>query len=252
MAESYGATTRPAFVQSAYDPNRYADHRVLYPPRSRTPSTWRRLCALPAQWISTRQNVVFHVLHVLATLVMAIVAWLLLLLGVLLLPLWRCLGPLVARIALCLVLQLASMDVHLYNSISPGGEHIYVSFAYSDTRSHARVLQTLLYLASAKIVLAAATSGVAVVFVLGSLLLLAHGCGVAWSQDPSLPRCLLGTVCLYSSIVLSHVLARAYRRGVQRLCCDYLDLYRFVYGYCMATAYHTPLQLMGFGHGQVV
>ncbi|OQR91718.1 hypothetical protein ACHHYP_04442 [Achlya hypogyna] len=256
----YG-TARPAaarytYVHGSYNPNRYADHRVLYPTRPRLSSCpWA--CALPAQWMTLR-FVLFHVANVVAAGVSAIISLVVILLFVLASPLESWLQPLMSRVVLFIVLQLASLDVHLYNSISPAGEHLYVSFALSDASIDYEVLRALVYFASVKILLVLSTSGLVLVVSAASL------AAIVLASTPSVEAMRLevsstvslwlvaGGTGLYVSGFLCHVLGRGYCDLLQRCCVDRLGMYKYVFGYCMSTLYHTPLHLMGFGSGQIV
>ncbi|OQS06114.1 hypothetical protein THRCLA_01807 [Thraustotheca clavata] len=242
------AWTRYTYINGPYDPNRYANQRVLYPTRRTCPQTWIEILVLPQQ-SSTFYYLLFHLANAIISTLSCVVASCIVVLYVVTIPLNCWIGALVARIALYVALKLSSFDAHLYNWMTPSGEHIYVSFAITNEIPEYDVFRALVYLAVVKFPVMLITSGIAVASIGASLLLVFK----AWFSTPSpLPLATMGLLYLYISCLLCHLLAWFYRWLVRKVCCHTLGLYRYVFGYRMSTRYHEPLHLMGFGTGQVV
>ncbi|RHY67955.1 hypothetical protein DYB30_003453 [Aphanomyces astaci] len=153
-----------------------------------------------------------------------------------------------------IVVLIANIDIRLYNSIAPQGQHIFV------TLSTARDFgATLLYFACVKPVVAVATTGIPL-----SLVVLS----VRWtvlstvafqeinsfqSSAPSIWPAVGGVGSIYLSVCVCRELAKKVCTTTRYVCCDHLDIYRYVYGLPIPMACQVPSHMMGvFGAGLIV
>ncbi|KAF0775720.1 hypothetical protein AaE_000579 [Aphanomyces astaci] len=244
----------PQSVYGGYDPNWYGT-RVALPRRRRRPDdgcgAFMNLCRSPR---ITFQLLTFQGLHAAFVVLACVAAWFIAVVCLLLsavsamcpmtLPSWLCWA----------VVLIANIDIRLYNSIAPQGQHIFV------TLSTARDFgATLLYFACVKPVVAVATTGIPL-----SLVVLS----VRWtvlstvafqeinsfqSSAPSIWPAVGGVGSIYLSVCVCRELAKKVCTTTRYVCCDHLDIYRYVYGLPIPMACQVPSHMMGvFGAGLIV
>ncbi|KAF0699777.1 Aste57867_9658 [Aphanomyces stellatus] len=246
---------QPTLIYGGYDPNRYTTHVVRQRRRQRAKQCMHAL-VIPMDG-SILKQLMFHTLNVSFGAFACVVMWSIIMLSILLSPAAFALFPIDNSFYqwLCLLVRgVAEVDIHLYNSISPQGEHIFVSFA-----SPRDLMAAIFYFACVKPLLVVVTSAISL-----SLLVVSFGL-VALSFSPhflaELNMILLtstalvflaGAFSVYISVLMVIWTARRACSSTRYCCCDGLEIYRYVYGIPIPVAQHTPSHLMGFGTGYIV
>ncbi|KAG9412521.1 hypothetical protein AC1031_015434 [Aphanomyces cochlioides] len=243
----------PSSIYGGYNPNWY-NHRYVFYRRRRREQCMDRL-VVQANALTLKQ-IAFHVANILFALIACCIMWSTVAVCIVLSPVLLSMQSLTHW--LCQIIRrVAQLDIHLYNSITPQGEHIFVSL----TDAH-ELLATVLYFACIKPLVALASSVVAVALIIVSfgLMLLSifpqalvdphHR--TAMPPAPTPLNFLLGSFFLYVSVFMIHWTARRASFATRYLCCDGLEIYRYVYGIPIPMSNQLSSRSMGFGTGVIV
>ncbi|ETV92642.1 hypothetical protein H310_13088 [Aphanomyces invadans] len=249
----------PQSVYGGYDPNRYSAH-VAIPRRRRRPNPSSCTAFLTLTPRTTLQLVWFQVLHAAFVTVAFVAAWFIAAVCMLLATLSTVCTPSMPPWLCWTIVLVANIDIHLYNSISRQGEHIFVTL--STARDFGAMV---LYFAFVKPFVAVVTTGAplyALVMSIRWTVALAITSFTSSSATvaqfaPSTCWPFLYVViqvgCVYLTMCLCQALAKGTCHATRYICCDHLAIYGYVYGMPIPMACRTPSHMMGvFGAGRIV